>query len=187
MIRINFVTGSRWISLSAVGLLASLCVQDFAEAQLFKRFSRTRDCATGSVASQGFGLAFEEGQYQVIEPDAAYLTVNVPEVNLDTSDAELIINGDPTVSVGPSRRFIVRDLEPEKDYEFQIVAITANRANVERMEVKTITLRAGDMQTLSLKPTRRRSLVEQELEEFGQKQSGSIGELLESVPPVVND
>jgi uncharacterized protein (TIGR03000 family) len=178
---------NRWSGLTFGGFMVGLWLQGLAEAQLLKRFSPKNDCATGSVASQSFGFpmdgAIQGGQYQIIEPNAAYLTINVPEVNLDTSDAELIINGDPTVSTGPSRRFIVRDMEPDKEYRFQIVAITANRANVERMEVKTIILRAGELQSVSLKPIRRRSIVQQELEQGALAGEGSSADFLETIAP----
>jgi uncharacterized protein (TIGR03000 family) len=150
---------------------------------------RRNDCATGSVAGGGGGMVFGEMQgfsdgtpYQVVEPNAAYLTINVPEVNLDNTDAVVTINGDPTASVGPARRFIIRDMEIDKEYDFQIIAVTANRAGVERMEVKKITLRSGDMQSVSMHPKRRRSDVEQELAESQSDSSSQASGSPEVVP-----
>ena len=111
-------------------------------------------------STDGFGLGHP---YMVLEPNALYLTVNVPEKNLDCpEDAIITVNGDPTASEGPSRRFIVRNLEPGKEYEFKVAAITKNRGGVELMQKEIVKLRVGDTHTMTMKPVRRKADIERE-------------------------
>lgn len=89
----------------------------------------------------------------IIEPNAIYLTVEVPEKTI------LMINGDPTISQGTKRYFVVRGLEPEEEYKFDIVAETANAAGVEMMERKELVLETGAIETVALKPVKRKKDV----------------------------
>lgn len=166
-------------------------LQSVTFGQLGKRLSKKSDCATGSVASgeagccsaegggccasegggcMGCGSVFEMGDgssgafpFTVLEPNAIYITVNLPEKSLDRpEEAVLTVNGDPTKSEGASRRFIVRDLEYGKEYEFKVAAVMKNRAGVELMQVETAKLRVGDMHAMTFKPVRRKADIERE-------------------------
>lgn len=159
--------------------------------QLGKRLSKKSDCATGSVATgeagnsaggsgccasegcggcSGCGTVLEMGDgalggfpFTVIEPNAIYLTVNLPEKSLDRpEEAVITVNGDPTKTEGASRRYIVRDLEYGKEYEFKVAAIMKNRAGVELLQRETVKLKVGDMHTMTLKPVRRKADIERE-------------------------
>jgi uncharacterized protein (TIGR03000 family) len=94
------------------------------------------------------GMAMSPGM--ILEPDSIYLTVNVPE------DAILQVNGDPTISIGPTRYFVVRGLAAGRTYNFEIVAETANPAGVAMEEKKTIALTTGASEIVTLKPVKRK-------------------------------
>lgn len=87
---------------------------------------------------------------QIIEGDTIYLNVTVPE------DAILTINGDPTISTGTNRYFVVKGLDIERTYKFVIVAETANAAGVPMEETKTVTLSPGSTEQVALKPVKRK-------------------------------
>ncbi|MEZ6134539.1 MAG: hypothetical protein R3C53_06490 [Pirellulaceae bacterium] len=87
---------------------------------------------------------------QIIEGDSIYLTVNVPE------KAILTVNGDPTISTGPTRYFVVKGLDVEREYKFVIVAETANAAGVAMEQTETVKLKPGSSQVVTLKPVRRK-------------------------------
>ncbi len=91
------------------------------------------------------------GALQIFEEDAIYLTVNVPE---DT--APLTINGDPTISLGKTRYFVIRHLEPGRTYQFEIMAERANAAGVAMEEIKVIKVAAGSNRMLELNPIKRK-------------------------------
>ena len=86
----------------------------------------------------------------IIEPNAIYLTVKVPEKTI------LMINGDPTISQGETRYFVVRGLEADREYKFEIVAETVNPAGVEMLEKKSVVLKTGAIETVALKPVKRK-------------------------------
>ncbi len=121
------------------------------------------NCGGGSAVSQGYpavadGMLFD-GQLpagaqigQIIESDSIYLTVHVPE------KAIIKVNGDPTISVGPTRYFVVKGLEPGRDYKFVIVAETANAAGVPMEETQTVTLKPGTLENVTLKPVKRKKV-----------------------------
>ncbi len=118
--------------------------------------SASAQCCGGS-AMGGFGgeiigdaMGMPIGPYQVMEADSIYFTVNVPE------KAILQINGDPTISLGPTRYFVVRGLEPGRTYSFEIVAETANPAGVAMEEKKTIKLTPGSSEIVTMKPVKRK-------------------------------
>ena len=122
--------------------------------------------AAGGGCCNSVGMVFEIGggsgfgyPYMVLEPNAIYLTVNVPEITLDCI---LAVNGDPTARAGASRRFIVRNLEPGKEYEFKVAAITKNRGGVELMQKETVKLNVGDVHMMTMKPVRRKADIERE-------------------------
>ncbi|MCA9126834.1 MAG: hypothetical protein KDB22_07110 [Planctomycetales bacterium] len=87
---------------------------------------------------------------QIIEGDAIYLTVNVPEA------AIVQVNGDPTISIGPTRYFVVKNLDPERTYKFEIVVETANPAGVPMEASETVKLKPGNTEVVSITPTKRK-------------------------------
>lgn len=97
------------------------------------------------------GTEYMMGALQNVEADAIYLTINVPE---DT--APLRINNDPTMSVGATRYFVIRHLEPGRTYSFEVVAERANAAGVAMEEIKVFKLPAGSSKMLSLNPIKRK-------------------------------
>jgi uncharacterized protein (TIGR03000 family) len=114
-------------------------------------------CACGSGASGSYslsmgmpGLPMGASAGTLIEANAIYLNVTVPE------KAVLKINNDPTISEGPNRYFVIKDLDPTKEYKFTLVAETANAANVAMQETKTVTLKPGSLETVALKPVKRK-------------------------------
>jgi len=133
---------------------------------LFCTQSVRAQCACGSSAiggsygSMAFGMPDEmmigmPGDMmgtpgQVIEGDSIYLTIDVPD------KAILQINGDPTISIGPKRYFVIRNLEPDETYKFVIVAETANAAGVAMEETQTLKLKPGARESVSLKPIKRK-------------------------------
>lgn len=106
--------------------------------------------AANGTLPWGAGIA-SMGALQIFEEDAIYLTVNVPE---DT--APLTINGDPTISVGKTRYFVIRHLEPGRTYQFEIMAERANAAGVAMEEIKVIKVAAGSNRMLELNPIKRK-------------------------------
>ena len=104
---------------------------------------------TGEIAMQGFNPAWD-----ITEPDTIYLTVSVPE------EAVVEVNGDPTAMVGATRYFVIRHLDPERDYKFVISAVTLNPAGIPLEEKKTLVLGAGSRDSVSLAPYKRK--VEEE-------------------------
>jgi uncharacterized protein (TIGR03000 family) len=177
-------------SLAGGLVLLVIPFQSLALGKLGDRFGKKKnDCATGSVAPSAGGCCMDQevggscgacGECSsggecgcasmILEPNAVYLTVNVPEITLDCpEDAVLTVNGDPTATKGASRSFIVRNLEPGKEYEFKLAAITKNRGGVELMQKETIKLQVGDMHTVTMKPVRRKADIErQEAEQAAQ-------------------
>lgn len=87
---------------------------------------------------------------QIIDDEAIYLTVNVPE------EAIVTINNDPTISDGPTRHFVVRHVEPDRAYKFVIVAETANPAGIALEQTKTVTLKPGEFEEVTLEPFKRK-------------------------------
>lgn len=86
----------------------------------------------------------------IIEGDSIYLTVMLPEL------AMLQVNGDPTISLGPVRYFVVRGLDPAKTYTFDFAAEALNPAGVVLLEKKTLKLRPGANEIVVLKPVKRK-------------------------------
>lgn len=99
---------------------------------------------------------------QVIESDSIYLTVSVPE------KAILTVNGDPTISVGTTRYFVIKGLDLSREYKFEIVAETANAAGVAMEETKTVKVRPGSTEMVTLKPVKRK-VVKKPAEEDAEK------------------
>lgn len=97
-----------------------------------------------TIPGGGFG--------QIIEGDSVYITLNVPE------EAIVQVNGDPTISIGPTRYFVVRNLEAERTYKFVIVVETANAAGVAMEETKTIKMTPGNTEVVTMKPIKRKVL-----------------------------
>lgn len=117
-------------------------------------------CECGNGASGGYSLAMGmpgvpmgASLGQSIEANAIYLNVNVPEKAL------LKVNGDPTISLGTTRYFVIKDLDPQHEYKFVIVAETANAAGVPMEETKTVKLKVGAIETVTLKPVKRKVLA----------------------------
>ncbi len=117
-------------------------------------------CACSNGASGGYSLAtgmpgvpMGTSLGPVIEANAIYLNVNVPEKAL------LKVNGDPTISLGTTRYFVIKDLDPQHEYKFVIVAETANAAGVPMEETKTVKLRVGAIETVTLKPVKRKVIA----------------------------
>lgn len=99
----------------------------------------------------------------ILEGNAIYLTVNVPD------DVQpLKINGDETISIGTTRYFVIRHLEADKEYKFTIVAVAPNPAGILLEDSKTVTLKPGSSETVTLKPIKRQKpalVVEKAAEE----------------------
>lgn len=117
-------------------------------------------CACGNGASGGYSLAMGmpgvpmgASLGPIIEANAIYLNVNVPEKAL------LKVNGDPTISLGATRYFVIKDLDPQHEYKFVIVAETANAAGVRMEETKTVKLKVGAIETVTLKPIKRKVIA----------------------------
>ncbi len=126
-------------------------------ALLLLNASASAQCACGGAASGGYsltmgmpGLPMDGSVGQILEANAIYLTVNVPE------KAILKVNGDPTISLGTTRYFVIKELDPKHEYKFVIVAETANAAGVAMEETKTVKLKVGAMETVTLKPVKRK-------------------------------
>ncbi len=102
----------------------------------------------GVISGDFMGMPMMPGL--IMEEDSIYLTVNVPE------KAILQINGDPTISLGPTRYFVVHGLEPGRTYSFEIVAETANPAGVAMEEKKTVKVQSGSNEIVTLKPVKRK-------------------------------
>lgn len=126
-------------------------------AALFISAQAAAQCACGSPAMAGSpfamgvnGVPMGATPGPIIEANAIYLNVNVPE------KAILKINGDPTISLGTSRHFVIKDLDPQHEYKFVIVAETANSAGVPMEETKTVKLKVGAIETVTLKPVKRK-------------------------------
>jgi uncharacterized protein (TIGR03000 family) len=106
---------------------------------------------------------------QLIESDSIYLTVSVPET------AILTVNGDPTISVGTLRYFVIKGLDRTREYQFEVVAETANAAGVAMEETKTVKLRPGSAELVTLKPVKRKVAKKPDAE-AGEKKVEDAGE-----------
>lgn len=96
----------------------------------------------------------QSGEYgQIIDGNAVNLTLHVPE------SAIVQINGDPTISIGPTRYYVIRNLEAGREYEFKIVVETANAAGVAMEETKTVKLLSGYSETITMKPIKRKVIA----------------------------
>ncbi|MBX3421666.1 MAG: TIGR03000 domain-containing protein [Pirellulaceae bacterium] len=141
-----------------VRFLTSLVICVWATCA-FAQSVHSQDCMC-SEARVGMGVDdfSSYSNMQILEANAIYLTVDVPEITLDCpTDAILTINGDKTASTGKSRRFIVRNLAPGEKYEFTVVAITTNRAGIELQQTQTFTLKTGDFKQIAMKPIKRKT------------------------------
>lgn len=127
-------------------------------------------CACGGSSSAGamsYGAPLAMGiEGRIVEGDAIYLNVTVPET------AKLTVNGDPTISIGTNRYFVIRNLEPGRKYKFKVVAETANAAGVPMEETKVVELSPGATEFVSLKPFKRKSDQPAEPEE-GEEEDGA--------------
>ncbi|MCA9193273.1 MAG: hypothetical protein KDB03_15990 [Planctomycetales bacterium] len=123
------------------------------------------NCGGSSGGSQMFALPMSgdivPGSFQIIEEDAIYLTINVPE---DT--APLKVNNDPTISIGATRYFVIRHLEPGKSYEFEVVAERANAAGVAMEEIRVFRLTAGSSKALTMNPIKRKGDPDAKIVEY---------------------
>ena len=99
---------------------------------------------------QMMGLPGDYIPGQIIEGDSIYITLMVPE------KAIVQINGDPTISLGPTRYFVVRGLDLDKTYTFEVVVETANPAGVAMEEKKTLKLKPGASEIVTMKPVKRK-------------------------------
>lgn len=129
----------------------AICLCALLLAFTTNRIASAQCC--GSRAMGGFSsdvMDYSMVPGQIIEGDSIYLTVNLPELTV------LQINGDPTISLGPTRYFVVRGLDPMKTYTFEIVAETLNPAGVALEEKKTLKLRPGANEIVTLKPVKRK-------------------------------
>ncbi len=125
----------------------AFCLCAFITASTPNQFASAQ-CCGGSGLSVFSGEMMSPGM--IIEGDSIYLTVNLPEL------AMLQVNGDPTISLGPVRYFVVRGLEPGKTYTFEFAAETLNPAGVPLLEKKTVKLKAGSNDIITLKPVKRK-------------------------------
>jgi len=116
----------------------------------------TAQCCSGggSAGWDGISGAFESVGYIVVEPEAIYLTVNVPETAL------VFVNGDPTAMGGTTRYFVIRHLEAGKKYKFEVAAQTKNAAKIDLEESTSFTLTAGERKTVTLAPYKRKPTEE---------------------------
>ena len=136
------------LTVCALTLACSLAVAQSTQAQCACGVTGMAMMPPGMLAA-GDPLAMGQPG-MIIEPNAIYLTVKVPEKTI------LMINGDPTISQGETRYFVVRGLEPEREYKFEIVAETVNPAGVEMLEKKSVVLKTGAIETVALKPVKRK-------------------------------
>lgn len=128
-------------------------------------------CACGGTASvysfdPSMGMPMGSPLPFTIEGNAIYLTLKVPEL------ADVKINKDKTISAGTTRYYVIRGLEPDKEYEFDIRVVTLNPAGIELMEVQKVVLKTGAIETLSFKPVKRLTAVEKALEEAEKEEAG---------------
>jgi|GEM_PF-5768880 len=102
-----------------------------------------QDCFGGMQSMGGMEYAM---QSDIVDSDAAHVTITVPE------NAKIFANGDPTASKGPVRHFVVRHLEPGQQYKFVFRAEMENAAGVKIEEKKELMLKLGDSHSFSLTP-----------------------------------
>jgi uncharacterized protein (TIGR03000 family) len=110
--------------------------------------SASAQCCGGSAMGEYSSELMSPGM--IIEGDSIYLTVILPEA------AVLKVNDDPTISLGATRYFVVRGLDPAKIYTFDIVAEALNPAGVALVEKKTLKLKPGANDIVTLKPVKRK-------------------------------
>ena len=109
------------------------------------------------------GMYFEsmpiEGE--MISDDAAKLMeIDEPTkiINLAVichEKAIVSINGEPTVTMGTRRPYIVRELTPGKTYKFEVEAVYKTEQGAEYADKEVVTLKAGESKEVVLHVRRR--------------------------------
>jgi uncharacterized protein (TIGR03000 family) len=99
----------------------------------------------GSHGSAGGVASFTPAQAAKVEvpKDGVILTVQVP------AEARVFVNGKETSSLGTTRVFASKGLTPGKKYDF-VVKMQSSRDGKPLEQSKTVSLIAGDRQTLAL-------------------------------------
>ncbi len=93
----------------------------------------------GPVAPPKPGISPAPSGTSVPRKGQMQLTINVP------ADAEVSINGRPTRSLGPERRYVSYGLEPGKVYPYVVSVVVRSPSNGEDSRVtRTIYVRAGE-------------------------------------------
>jgi len=95
------------------------------------------------VSNQSPASAASLASHQTESSDAIYLNVDVPPA------AKVFVNNLPTSSIGASRQFVSRGLQPGKKYKFVVRAEVLGADGNVASEEKTVTMTAGQRDELS--------------------------------------
>ena len=114
-------------------------------------------------ASNAQGMVYESGAIEsapMNEADALLAEVDNPAelINLTVivqDKAIVSINGEPTVTMGTSRPYIVRGLKAGKTYKFEIEGLLKNESGAEYAAKESVTLKAGESKQVVLHLRRR--------------------------------
>ncbi len=97
----------------------------------------------------GNGLVYESSLPPMSEADALLAEVDNPAelINLTVivhEKAIVLINGEPTFTMGTTRPYIVRGLKVGKTYKFEIEGILKNESGAEYAAKEIVTVKAGE-------------------------------------------
>jgi uncharacterized protein (TIGR03000 family) len=106
------------------------------------------------------GMIYESSGSPSSEADSLLQEIDNPAemINLTVIVAEkaiVSINGEPTVTMGTSRPYIVRGLKEGKNYKFVVDGLVKNESGAEYAATETVTLKAGESKQVVLHLRRR--------------------------------
>jgi len=100
-------------------------------------------------SAMGNGMVYESSLPPVSEADALLAEVDNPAelINLTVivhEKAIVLINGEPTFTMGTTRPYIVRGLQVGKSYKFEIEGVLKNESGAEYAAKREVLLKAGE-------------------------------------------
>jgi uncharacterized protein (TIGR03000 family) len=115
-------------------------------------------CPTGNIVEGGSYMAMaapaELGPESLLE-EVADDPATVCNLSVVVHDKAVVsVNGEPTVTMGTVRPYIVRGLKPEKSYKFEIQALLRQPKGDVYVAKETITLKGGESKQVVLKVRR---------------------------------
>ncbi|MDZ4848955.1 MAG: hypothetical protein SGI77_06655 [Pirellulaceae bacterium] len=127
---------------------------DYVESGM-PSFDQGMPCISGGMVVEY--NATLDAQSLLVEVDDPAKIVNLMVIVHEK--AIVSVNGEPTVTMGTSRPYIVRGLEAGKKYKFEIVGVYQTEALAEYAAKETVTVEAGGTKQVVLHLRRRNRII----------------------------